>query len=684
MKEKTTPLLVLIMLLVLLALSVRVMSLEHQTLPWADPWLHYAVTKTDFTHTHHYAPWNNLSNFPGTGKNWTPPGFYYILLIPYTVMSENESHLIHFFQLWPIIFGTTAVVFIYILMADACNRKIGFLSAFFLAIVSAASIRSTSGVYRGDVFMVVILILAIYVYLKIYKSSGSATLLWIVLEIGLLATAMLIFNGWILIVLVLLSFSFFMSVTDLFRKKVNFKHSFIFLCVSIPSILLFYYSNKVYDNLMADFVVKMSLSVLGGGSVLVYTDFTRYLLIRKGRIPGALLLLFPFLFLIGFWERLSFIKGFLISRSAFFLPKTMVSQQIVELQPVTPSVFLSAYNSLILMVVFGALLLVVSLIKRKGLEPRSPDSVSLCMVGAWTVLSLYLSVTLNRFLFAAAPGICAFSAIAFYYFFRSTEHALRSPTFNMIAKYSVIFLYVLVPLYSSFYTYSSTEPYITPSWEEASSWLLYNSSPDASILTEWDQSNWFQALAERCTVTDTIMAQKPEKAADFFCASPEKGMGYLRYHRIQYVALDAQTVQRFYAMVLFAKDPVPYQDSALCTLYFEDIDGMELVFEYEDLKLFKVTYERALVTNFTYTCSGSLLDVMVYTYNPSPEPITLNCSFAMRTMESEDIRVYDVTIRAMPGSGVQHVSLDMPPVVRFYIVLREGEHAPVTRAVFLR
>jgi asparagine N-glycosylation enzyme membrane subunit Stt3 len=684
MKEKTTPLLILVLLLVLLALSVRIMSLEHQALPWADPWLHYAVAKTDFVHTHHYSPWNNLSNFPGTGKNWTPPGFYYILLIPYTVMSDNESHLIHFFQLWPILFGTSAVVFIYILMADAFNRKIGFLSAFFLAIVSAASIRSTSGVYRGDVFMVVILILAVYVYLKVYKSSGSVALLWILLEIGLLATAMLIFNGWILIVLVLLSFSFFASLMDLVRKKINFKHSFIFLCVSVPSVVLFYCSNKVYDNLMADFVVKMSLSMLAGGAVLVYTDLTRWIFIRKGRILGTVLIGLPFLFVIGFWKHFSFLKEFLISRSAFFLPKTMLSQQIMELQPVTPSVFLSAYNSLVLMVIFGALLLAVSFIKRKELKPYAPDPVSLCMVGAWTLLSIYLSVTLNRFLFAAAPGICAFSAIAFFYFFHSTEHAIHSPSLNMIATYSVIFLYVLVPLYSSFYTYSSTEPYITPSWEEACSWLVSNGSPDASILTEWDQSNWFQAISERCTVTDTIMAQKPEKAADFFCATPEKGVSYLRYQRIQYVALDAQTVQRFYAMVLYAKDPVPYQDSALCNLYFEEVSGLELVFRYEDLKLFKVTYEKALVTNFTYTCYGTILDITVYTYNPLPDPVDLNCSLTIRTMESQDISTYDFVIEAAPGSGIQHISLNMPQALRFFVVLKEGQHASLTRAVFLR
>lgn len=683
MKEKTAPLLVLVMLLVLLALSVRIMSLEHQTLPWADPWLHYTVTKTDFAQTHHYSPWNNLSNFPGTGKNWTPPGFYYILLIPYEVMSDNESHLMHFFQLWPILFGTSAVVFIYILMTNAFNRKIGFLSAFFLAIVSAASIRSTSGVYRGDVFMVVILILAIYVYLKAYRSSGSAVLVWTTLEVGLLATAMLIFNGWILIVLILLSFSFFASLMDLFRKKTNFKHSFIFFCVSIPSIALFYYSNQIYGNLMADFVVKMSLSVLGGGLILAYTDLTRCIFIRKGRILGSVLLVLPFFFVIAFWKHLSFVKGFLISRTAFFLPKSMLSQQIMELQPVTPSVFLSAYNSLVLMVIFGALLLVVSLIKRKGLEPHTPDPVSLCMVSAWTLLSLYLSVTLNRFLFAAAPGICAFSAIAFYYFFHSTEHAIRSPSIKMIAKYSVIFLYVLVPLYSSFYTYSSTEPYITPSWEEASSWLLHNSSPDASILTEWDQSNWFQAIAERCTVTDTIMAQKPEKAADFFCTTPEKGVNYLRYQRIQYVALDAQTVQRFYHMILFAKDPVPYQDSALCNLYFADVGGMELVFEYEDLKLFKVTYKEALVTNFEYSISGAMLDIGVYTYNPAADPVDLDCSLVIRTTGSQDAAVYDFTIKAAPGSGMQRIFLNMPQLSQFFIVLKEGQHAPLTRAVFL-
>ncbi len=681
MKEKSASLLVLVALLFLLAFSVRVIGFEHQTLPWADPWLHYTVTKTDYLKTHHYSPWNNLANFPKTGKNWTPPGFYHVLTIPYTVMSDYEEHLLYFFEFWPIIFGGFAVVLMYVLM-KTFNKKIGFLSAFFLAVVSAASIRSSSGIYRGDVFLVVMLLLAIYSYLRIYKSPVLTSLKWIILEIGLLITAMLLFNGWVLILVILLSFSFFMSVINIIKKRTSFKNSFIAASVSIPSVAYLYCFNMLHDNLMPDFVFKLSLGIVTALAVIVYIDVAGYLVIRKKYLILAASLVLPVAVLGVFSETFSFLAGFFISRTAFFLPQSEVIRQIQELQPVTPSMYVSAFTSLILMVAFGGVLLFISL-KKKSSRPHLPETL-LCMLGVWLVFSLYLSVTFNRFLFTAAPGICAFSGMSFYYFLHSAERSLRSPIVRLLATYSVIFLYVLVPLFGSFYTYSQQEPYITPSWEKASYWFYNNSSKDASILTEWDQSNWFQALAVRCTATDTIMAQNPEKAANFFCTSPEKGLNYLQYKRIQYVALDKYTVARYYVMLQFATSPVPYEDSALCTLYFGEFPGFELVFQDEDVKMFKVLYETALVTNFFFDISGEQIYITIFTVNPLDKPVELDCSLKVQDMGSTDVFLRSMTITADPGTHYHITTLEVPDLSRFFIVLEEGNHAPLVRAVFLK
>lgn len=683
MKEKSASLLVLVALLFLLAFSVRVIGFEHQTLPWADPWLHYSVTKTDFLKTHHYSPWNNLANFPKTGKNWTPPGFYHVLIIPYTIMSNNEEHLMYFFEFWPIIFGGFAVILMYVLM-KTFNKKIGFLSAFFLAVVSAASVRSSSGIYRGDVFLVVMLLLAVYSYLRIYKSPVLKSLKWIILEIGLLITAMLLFNGWVLILVILLSFSFFISVYNIIKKRTSFKNSFIAASVCIPSAAYLYCFNTLHDNLMPDFVFKVCLGVLAALAIIVYTDGAGQLVVQKRYPLLAASFIVPVAFLGVFSEALSFLKGFFISRTAFFLPQSEVIRQIQELQPVTPGMYVSAFTSLILMVVFGGVLVLFSLKGKKQSRPNLPDAASLCMLGVWLLFSLYLSITLNRFLFTAAPGICAFSGMSFYYFLNSAERSLRSPIVRLLATYSVIFLYVLVPLFSSFYTYSQQEPYITPSWEKASYWLYNNSSKDASILTEWDQSNWFQALGVRCTATDTIMAQNPEKAANFFCTSPEKGLNYLKYKRLQYVALDKYTVARYYVMLQFATSPVPYENSALCTLYFDEFPGFELVFQDEDVKIFKVVYETALVTNFFFDISGELIYITIFTVNPLDEPVALDCSLIVQDMSSTDVSSRSMTITADPGTHYHTVTLKLPALSRFFIVLEEGNHAPLVRAVFLK
>jgi asparagine N-glycosylation enzyme membrane subunit Stt3 len=686
MKEKSVaPLLFLIALLFLLALSVRVMGFQHQTLSWADPWLHYSVTKNDFIETHHYSPWNNLSNFPGTGKNWTPPGFYYIVLLPYMVMSNDTDHLIYFFEVWPILFGTSAVLLMYVLMKTAFNKRIGFLSGFFLAIVSAASIRSTSGVYRGDVFLVTVFLLALYVYYKIYTTPVLKSLKWITFEIGLLITSMLLFNGWILILLVLLSFSFFMSIYNTAKKVKTFNNSVIAFAVTVPAVSFLYCFNVLHDNVMPDFITKVSMVIVAGCAAILFTEIAGRLFIQKKYYFLAVLFCIPAGLFIVFYEKFSFLQGFLISRSAFFLPQTEVSRQIQELQPVTPSLYVSAFTSLLLMVVFGGILLLFSITKgRAAFRPKKPGIVSLCMVGVWVVFSVYMSVTLTRFIFTAAPGICAFSGMAFYYFFYSAERSIYSPLVRLLAKYSVIFLYVLVPMFGSFYIYSDTDTYITPAWEEASSWLHTSSGEDASILTEWDQSNWFQAISERYTVSDTIMAQRPQKAANFFCASPEKGLIHVRYRRIQYVAMDKRTLGRFYVMLPFAVNPVLYEKSTAYHLYFDECPGLELVFEYKDLKLFEVMYKEALVTNFSVTVSGDTLLLTVSTLNPTDEPVELKCVFSIKDMKSDVFSSRGINITAYPGHTTCDINLEMPPLYRFFIVLEEGDRAPLTRAVFLK
>jgi asparagine N-glycosylation enzyme membrane subunit Stt3 len=493
---------------------------------------------------------------------------------------------------------------------------------------------------------------------------------------------MLLFNGWVLILVILLSFSFFMSVYNIVKKKSSFKNSFLAASISIPSAAYFYCFNILHDNLMPDFVFKLSLGILAALAVIVYTDIVGALLIRKNYVGAAVSFSIPVVCAIVFREAFSFLQGFLISRTAFFLPQSEVIRQIQELQPVTPAMYVSAFTSLILMVVFGSVLLFLSLRGKKWSRPRLPDAASLCMLGVWLLFSLYLSVTLNRFLFTAAPGICAFSGMSFYYFLNSAEKSLRSPIVRLLATYSVIFLYVLVPLFSSFYTYSQQEPYITPSWEKASYWLYNNTSKDASILTEWDQSNWFQALAGRCTATDTIMAQNPEKAANFFCTSPKKGLSYIQYKRIQYIALDKHTVARYYVMLPFAKSPVSYENSALCALYYGEFSGMDLVFEDEDVKMFKVVYETAFVSNFFFEISDEKLYVTIFTVNPLDEPVDVNC--IVRVQNDADIFSRSIIITAEPGTHSHTTVLDLPALSRFFIVLEQGNHAPLVRAVFLK
>jgi hypothetical protein len=225
---------------------------------------------------------------------------------------------------------------------------------------------------------------------------------------------------------------------------------------------------------------------------------------------------------------------------------------------------------------------------------------------------------------------------------------------------------------------------MTPQWEEASSWLYYNSGEDASILTEWDQSNWFQAISHRCTATDTIMAQIPQKAANFFCVPPQKGLTYVKYKRIQYVALDKRTLGRYYVMLSFAKDPVAYEESTAYALYFGEVPGMDLVFEYDDVKMFTVVYDTALVTNFRYTISDDTVLITLFTYNPEDHPVELMCTVTMRNMESEDIFSQNITITAYPGTTQHETAVAMPPLYRFFIVLEEGTRAPLVRAVFLK
>ncbi|WP_297503050.1 glycosyltransferase family 39 protein [Thermococcus sp.] len=142
-----------VIILTILAASIRLLPMRFKYLLGYDPYFHLAYTRYALTHgwinffPYALGPWGfQIKLFHPLGL-WMTPAYVYKLLHPLGVSLFNA------FRLTPVIFGVLTVILVYLTVLRTYGRREAFLAAFLLAVSFGHVFRSMAGYYRGDNYM---------------------------------------------------------------------------------------------------------------------------------------------------------------------------------------------------------------------------------------------------------------------------------------------------------------------------------------------------------------------------------------------------------------------------------------------------------------------------------------------------------------------------------------------------
>ena len=527
---------------------------------------------------------------------WFYPMFYYLL-------NPMFGWSMYWVGVWvPAFVGALQVFFMYFLGKEIFNnKKIGLLSAAFLAFTPGILYRVSAGFMEKEPPTGLFMIIALYFFVRSVKAQDvtkdftwrrllihplalieklklepekikfGKSMAYAVLS-GVFFALMAGSSGMIRIPILMIGIAVVASL--LLNKHVKT------LLWSYPVMFFSYFILSRAFAVSPDFASQDTvMSLIAIGLLAIRYAVGRFKLVKESYIPVvipaliiiALILagIVSYMFVdVGTWVSIS------IERISNPLSVGVVSSTVAEGQTVgdfvrgstisfgneyainvyqlpQPLIYLSAIYFAVL---GGALLFYEFIFRKKGFE--------YLMLGVlfFTFLVLAIGAARLAFMFAFPAAITAA-----YFICRSGHFVLKygSKYFKgqwytglKIAGLALVMLIVVTNALSAYVMAQNITSSLTDDWKEAFYWIRDNTPEDSIVLEWWDFGWWFQYIAKRATLMDGGFHDEPpiRDVAKFYTEpfvdgdSPYSGLNFIKNYSIDYVMVSSDLVPKFGAM----------------------------------------------------------------------------------------------------------------------------------------
>ena len=513
-----------------------------------DPWYHYRIAK--YTLEQGFRPsFDPLSNM---GERIIyPPLLHYLLALP----AYAGFNLMTVAQLYPLVAGAVALVFLFLFAREIFDERTALLSALLLSLLPVFKATTYFGYCDHDALDYVFILSAFFFFVKAIKKESIAPPPsytfggegWVEvpkeqpradeksrfiyyalagLSAGLFALSWL---GFPMLLITLSSFMLLCSLLNPHLKLLdrNMVIGFLILSAVFSLLSVFWYGEEILPI---------------SGVAFLSTAFSS-LSFRLEKNKNAFLILLAVLLLLSLPPLIIF-RSWIVDAGLTYIglrERGALLEYVAELK--TPDFYYISqnYGNQLLLFLFGLGLFIT---QQKELRRET-----LFLITCFLLL-LFLASSAIRFLQYFGFFVSIFAA---YFLSRVSETLtgmLKKDAFIPLMLLSALLLIPPPILYSS----------ISDDWYSSLTWLKDNSPADAVVLNWWDYSPWVNAVAERKTVVNNQPPGRFQDSMVFFGTDDwEKAKKILRKYNVSYVIVNRGLLTKIKIAEEFLDEKINFQ-----------------------------------------------------------------------------------------------------------------------------
>ncbi|MDE1851651.1 MAG: glycosyltransferase family 39 protein [Candidatus Micrarchaeota archaeon] len=452
--------LILGILTVTMGVVIRAVMLKNLGFFEPDVYFYYSVLRETIQNGFIVPTYSYLSGFPAHNHIGEAPGIIYMSAIPYFFLRYLGVSYYTVMRLVPILFGVLTMIGTWMLARRLSKSPVFGLLVLFLTAVSIGSLSRTAGTeYRGDTFIGVFILAALYLMLKGLEETGNVRKAYYAIALSgvVLSLGSVVWNGFPYTFLVYLGavvlislYAFIADREPLLKKGI----------VASLSLLLAYLLQHLYAYVDLsrlslpltglDFFV-IYLPVLAGLAAAYYALGSRQRFRFLSSSTNRLLAVIAFAAV-----ALVLLSGQIISHYNAVFGHNAVGLTTLELQPTTLDFLARVFNMQILLAPLGFLFFLLLSSYAEDNEHRKVGKLHLNISPAFLSIVSYIIVTgilqgsAVRFNAVFAVPMAIFAAYCLFLplaLFRKHANAIRSGRMLRTASALALGASLLVCLY---------------------------------------------------------------------------------------------------------------------------------------------------------------------------------------------------------------------------------------------
>jgi len=543
-----------IAIIIILTIYFRMALYKYPGFYEPDGFYHYAVIRAAINNNFVIPKYLSLSGWPAHTITGEPHGLYWVTLFPYAILHAIDSQITAYtvMRLVPVLFGIFDVLGAYLLARYLSrNRLFLLLVMLFVALSLGDAARTSALIYRGDGFVTIFLIIALFYLVKTLKEDAlKKRLLYAILSGFFLSVCNFVWNGapfatatYIFAFVVLLIYGF-----TFHNKKVVERSGYLILSMFLWYIFvnIYKFTGFIYSQTFTGihFLALLFFMLLGWYiAYYMLSNISKYYKLvgtAKRRLAFAIFSLAVVAIIIDI-AMPSFVYEIFVGNG--FITTSNFAVTIEELQPPSTGFLFASFGAFLFTTPMSIVIYLSTFVTHmkwlfwiimlltfipyffmqvendkdmksvKAYIKFAPNEMMLTLISYYAITA-YLQMHAVRFNSLLSVPLAILSAYTLYWLIAYFKKYNRNYLYVGYGILIALILYTLIIDYSYSQALVQADD-INPTFLSALNWVRNNTPANSVFLTLWPDGSVIEGWANRTSVTDSVGSQNASKADPF-------------------------------------------------------------------------------------------------------------------------------------------------------------------------